>query len=167
MNNLLDKLLLLLKKEVSFSEELLNILQNEKKLLIDLELKALEENNQEKEVLLLKIARLEEERIDMLKEVSPELGIPLSDNLTLLSLSKLVGDPYAFSLRDSYNYLRPLLDNIKQANQENMSLLHHALSNVQESISFLNGLIQEDPTYAHTGTFQNQKKNGRSILGKV
>ena len=167
MNVLLDNLLLLLKEETGISEHLLVILQKEKRLMIDLGLEALEENNREKEALLLRIAGLEKERMELMKELSPEGSGAIPDNLTLLSLSKLVGDPYSFSLEDSYNHLNPLLNDIMKANRENMTLLHHSLGNIQESITFLSGFIQENPTYAQTGRFQNQEKNGRRLSGKV
>ncbi|MDY7031205.1 MAG: flagellar protein FlgN [Thermodesulfobacteriota bacterium] len=155
MNLLLEDLLTSLDKETDLYQDLLQLLQKEKRALVDLSLDDLNECNKEKETLILQARALEESRQYGLRKLAEFLDIP-SDKLTLSYLSDRIDEPYSKEVKSRRSNLLSLFHSIKDINKTNESLMNHSLDCVTGSLSLLGNLVSTGSTYLHTGRLEHR-----------
>lgn len=166
MEELLEKFLGLLTGETELYRSLLQVLQEEKKAVVNSALKGLHESGREKESLILKIRILEEERGRLLRKIAAALGCP-SSHLTLKELARQVREPFASRLTKTASTLLALLQSIQELNHTNKALLLHSLELVRGSMTLLNNVMTAHPVYFRTGRMQTGDATGKVISGKI
>jgi flagellar biosynthesis/type III secretory pathway chaperone len=111
---------------------LLELLQRERGALANLTASVVEDLSKEKDIIVLRLRMLEEERIRLVKKFSEERK--LKGDINLLKLHELTGE-------DAFRHLRlqliSLLQSIKELNEFNRILIERSLSFIKSSVNFL------------------------------
>jgi flagellar biosynthesis/type III secretory pathway chaperone len=121
-----DAIAKILDDQISGYRTLLELLQKERYLLIDFDVKGIEELYKEKDVLILKLRLLEEERIRRMKDFG-------SSELTLKTLAEQTGNSKFLDMRSK---LKSLVQAIEELNGFNRILIDRSLSYIKNSSGF-------------------------------
>ena len=163
---LLENLLSLIKEEACLYESFQGVLHEERGGIIAADMKGLSETSQLKEALMLKIRRLEEQRIIVIKNLAGILEVPCR-GLTLSGLVQHVQEPYVARLKVSREALLVLTGRIRRMNRFNQSLLRHALELIAGSYAFLSHLAAPAAVYHSSGRMQMRGQGGRIISNNI
>ncbi len=163
---LLETLLSLVKEEACLYESFQGILHEEKGRILAADMKGLNESGQFKEALMLKIRRLEAQRLVMIEDLAGILEVPCR-GLTLCGLAQYVQDPYAARLKAARESLLALTGRIRRMNRFNKSLLRHALELIAGSYAFLSHLAAPSAVYQSSGRMQMRGQGGRIISNNI
>jgi len=166
MNLLLDEFLDVLKLHAELYGSLLSVLEEEQGAIIESRPEMLNDVNTKKKALVSKIQNQEDRRLNILKRLSDVLKCPVQD-LTLTKLSQLTEGPHSNRLNTSRANLVSLLKMVREANDNNRSLLTHSAGLVKGSMVLLNNLIASNAVYYRSGKIQNKDKNGRVFSGAI
>ena len=159
-----DGLLKLLGEVISVYQELFSLLRRENKILRDISLDELLENNKKIETQILKVRILEESISKIFARVSDELSLPSKD-LTLLKLSTFTKEPYSNKFINFHSRLAQLAEDIEALRQENEIFIKRSLNYIENSFSFLNSLINSDLTYIQEGT-KKKSSNFKNLISQ-
>ncbi|MBI5634149.1 MAG: flagellar export chaperone FlgN [Nitrospirae bacterium] len=121
-----DALARILNEQVNGFKTLLELLQRERLCLIDLNAGAVEELYKEKDILILRLRLLEEERLRLMKDFG-------KGDLTLQKLGELTGNNTFFDLRSK---LKSLVQAIEELNNFNRLLIERSLSYFRSNAGF-------------------------------
>jgi flagellar biosynthesis/type III secretory pathway chaperone len=163
---LLGKLLALMEKQTQVYESLSTALGDEKDRIINIDLNGLTETGQRKEILFLKIQRLEQDRINLMKDLSEILKISCPD----LTFGKLMAYSRGYTkdrLKKSRGALLNLSGKIRRMNHFNKLLINHSLELVTGSYSFLSYLATPDTVYHSSGGLQLRPQSGKFISDSI
>jgi flagellar biosynthesis/type III secretory pathway chaperone len=163
---LLDEFLDVLKCHAEHYGSLLSVLKEEHGAIIESKLEKLNDVNSEKEALVLKIQNLEDRRLNILERLANSLDRPVQ-GLTLKELSQFTQEPFSSRLKTSRANLLSLMKKVREANDNNRSLLTHSADLVKGSMVLLNNLIASNGVYYRSGKIQNKDKNGRVFSGEI
>lgn len=166
MDLLLDEFLDVLKLHAELYGSLLSVLKEEQGAIIESRPEMLNDVNSKKKALVLKIQNLEDRRLSILERLSDALIRPVQD-LTLTKLSQFTEEPHSNRLKTSRENLSSLLKEVREANDNNRSLLTHSADLVKGSMVLLNNLIASNAVYYRSGKIQNKDKNGRVFSGEI
>ena len=166
MDALLDELLDTLDCEADLYGSLVSVLEKEGRAIINAALEQLNEANYEKEIIILKIQKLEEDRIHILSQLS---GLPgfQDQELTLERLTQLTPEPYSFRFIRCRSDLLSLTKTLRKKNNHNMYLLRHSIDFVRSYMELLNNMAITDKVYYRTGKIQPSNQNGRVVSGAI
>jgi hypothetical protein len=127
-------------EQIQGCRQMLDLLQREKVCLLDLQLDGIEAITKEKDILVLKLRLLEEERIrlfDRLIDENPQ-GILTKfrdpDKITLQRLAEVTGE---IIFRDMRSKLISLSQSIKELNDLNKGMIDRTLSFLRKNNNFL------------------------------
>jgi len=118
----------ILNEQVNGYRELLELLQRERQDLIDVNAGAIEELYKGKDVLILRLRLLEEERIRLMKDVG-------SNTMTLKALAEKTGNSAFLELRSK---LKSLVQAIEELNSFNRILIDRSLGYLKTNAHFFN-----------------------------
>jgi len=118
----------ILNEQVNGYRELLELLQRERQDLIDVNAGAIEELYKGKDVLILRLRLLEEERIRLMKDVG-------SNTMTLKALAEKTGNSAFLELRSK---LTSLVQAIEELNSFNRILIDRSLGYLKTNAHFFN-----------------------------
>lgn len=166
MNLLLDEFLDVLKLHAELYGSLLSVLKEEQGVLIAARPEMLNDINNKKKAMVLKIQNLEDRRLKIMERLSDALERPVQD-LTLTELSQFTEAPHSNRLETSRANLLCLLKKVREANDNNRSLLTHSADLVKGSMVLLNNLIASNAVYYRSGKVQNKDKNGMVFSGEI
>ncbi len=166
MDLLLDELLGVLEVQTELYHGLFSVLKTEHEAIVESGLEKLNEANGEKEMLVLKIQNLEDQRLKTLDRLADLLGCPVQD-LTLVKLSQFTEAPYSARLKAGRSNLLSITEKVRKANERNRSLLTHSIDLVKGSMVLLNNLIAPNAVYYRSGQIQNSDKNGRVFSSEI
>ena len=130
MKHRAESLVRTLEKITSVYRNLCDLLVDESRHMIAVDVKALAEATQSKEAMLSALWSLEQDRIQQTHELAQILGIPESTE-TLLTIANLVQSPEKEILRASHESLQLLIEQTKSLNQENMRLAEESLERIE------------------------------------
>lgn len=140
-------------------QQLLSVLQNEKRLIIEAKTDQLVRCAQEKEVVLTRLAQLEEERIASTRRLFPQ-----NPSLTLKTLIPLVVPVYRKKLESLHHSLDVLTASITELNQMNGILIERVLGQISDLFVLLRHLTPAGEIYEPTGEMR-RVSSGR-IIGR-
>lgn len=123
-----DSLANILNEQVMGYKMLLELLQKERLCLIDLNAWAVEELYKEKDVLILKLRLLEEERLRLMKDFG-------KGEVTLQKLGELTGNKTFLDIRSK---LKSLMQAVEELNSFNRLLIERSLSYFRSNAGFFN-----------------------------
>ena len=118
----------ILNEQVNGYKELLELLQKERQDLIDFNAGSIEELYKGKDVLILRLRLLEEERIRLMKDVG-------SNTMTLKALAEKTGNSAFLELRSK---LKSLVQAIEELNSFNRILIDRSLGYLKTNAHFFN-----------------------------
>ncbi len=127
----------------------LNVVRQEREILISTQLEALNENNVSKEKMLLKARQLEDERQKIARDLAQSEGLP--ENTKLLDFAKHFGGEAGERLRSRQSVLELLLRRVREHNAQNEKLVNSALENITGAIGSIRNQLRDKPTYRKSG----------------
>ncbi len=138
--SLLETIKKVLFEQVQGCRLLLELLQREKICLVNLQMEGIEALTKEKDILVLKLRLLEEERVRLLDrfvlENFPDLPDegPAFQNISLLKLAELTGETIFQEIRSK---LISLSQGIKELNDLNKTMIDRTLGFLKQNNNFL------------------------------
>ena len=135
----------ILREQVNSYKILLNLLNDERKSLIEIDADRIENISKEKDTVVMRLRLLEEERQRLISKFAEDKGVDY--NITLLELGNLTENSLIPELRSQ---LLSLLQSIEEMNRFNSLLIDRSIQHIKTSSSFFNSFVTEN-TPAHTG----------------
>jgi|GEM_PF-2046979 len=158
----LAPLLSTLEEMIHLQQEMLSVLQREKKLMIGGDLDDLLHCLQEKEILLGHLQRLEQRRQEEILPLAQQGGVA-DRPLTLKQLIQIVPVPFRKQLTSCHARLEAVTASIQELNQINGLLVNRILEQVTALIGLLRHLSSPVPIYQPNGALQHFPSGGRVI----
>ena len=166
MQSCLPQLVNALSGKRASMEELLLILQNEQRSIIDIDLDSLTTLEGRKKELLTAIERNNAECRLLFKEASLELNLDKVENLT--PIISVAPPPVCHDLKGLQTKLRELGHTMKQLLDFNKELLEGSLSHMRESITFFNSVMQrQGSTYGYAGNMLDSGNKVRLVCKEI
>ena len=166
MEQLLNRLLMLLVDEIGLYRSLLAVYQDERQALLSFALDNITETSKKKENLILKVKILEEQRIHIIDQIAVNLNRPASD-LTITRLAEKVDIRYSYRLSTLGAELSAVLKEMGVLHNANRSLITHCQGLVSGSLAFLSNNLAPDPVYHRDGSVSTQERSGRLLTRTV
>lgn len=141
-------------EQIQGCRQLLELLQREKLCLLDLQMEGLEAIIKEKDILVLKLRLLEEERVRLLDSLvrGNTLGILKKEtdprNISLLKLSEISGEVIFQEMRSK---LISLSQSIKELNTFNQGMIDRTLGFLKKNNQFLGAFYPGSPPFSEKG----------------
>lgn len=151
-----------LEEMVRLQQELLSLLQREKKLIIDGERDELLRCLQEKETLLGRLRGLEQRRQAEVIPLQRQWGGD-DQPLTLKQLMERIPDPFRSRLASCHVRLEALMSSIQELNQINGLLVNRILEQIGALVGLLRDLSSTVPIYQPNGALRHLPSGGRII----
>lgn len=151
-----------LEEMIRLQQEMLSLLQREKKLIIDGERDALLRCLQEKETLLGHLRGLEQRRQEEVVPLERQWGGE-DQPLTLKQLIERIPDPFRSRLASCHVRLEALTSSIQELNQINGLLVNRILEQIGALVGLLRDLSSTVPIYQPNGALQHLPSGGRII----
>lgn len=151
-----------LEEMILVQQEMLSLLQREKKLMIGGELDDLLRCLQEKENLLGRLRGLEQRRQEEIAPMARQWGGE-DRPLTLKQLAQRVPEPFRGRLTDCHTRLEALTASIQELNQINGLLIDRIQERITALVGLLRHLSYTDPIYQPNGALQHFPSGGRAI----
>jgi hypothetical protein len=143
-------LLTRLRSMIKVYRDLLALVRKEREILISAKLDDLSENNKSKEAMLLKVREMENERIQLARDLA--ISEQLSEGTTLLEFARHFDGDIGEELRHVHSVLELLLKRVHELNQQNESLVQSALTTVTGAMDSIRDHVQERVTYEKKGS---------------
>lgn len=166
MNRSLKRLNEILNDEIDLYEELLLVLDDEKKAVIRARFEDVNQVVKKKDILLAKLARMDHRRVEILKNLEPEFSVS-QESLTLSGIIVRVDEPHATRLSTCQWKLKNLVKDIQTKSRENRGLFEHSLEIVNSSINVLNHLTASNPVYCQNGRMGNHRSQGHVLANQI
>lgn len=160
------QLLRVLERETELYRSMLTVIDQESKCAVRSDITALIKAGEEKDNILVKLRRFEEQRIRLVGEMADALGYPPRD-FTVTMMSQLVEEPLASRLSQVGTDLSMVLDTVKDANQRNKQLFEHSLELLRGSFNLLGEMTQSDLVYYRTGNIHRTYQTGKCVNGEI
>lgn len=159
------KLVDLLNDQVNVHSHLLQLIENEKSILISASLDSLNENNRAKEAMISRIRDLERDRIVLTKDLGLRLGIS-KGNPTISELVARALPETAQDLRAVQQSLLLLIERVQDANRNNEYLVESALQNISGAMGSVRDQVKENPTYKRQGHINKGATSSGRLVSK-
>lgn len=177
MNTLLDNLSEVLKEIVEGYSVLIDLLQRERRFIVENSLNELNDCIKQKETMILKLKMLEDSRVaitdklaDLFKSSDPSAGwVPrnrqssIVNPLTLSYISDSTVEPYSSIFKNYRSKLLSLTQTIRDVNRENKNFIEVSMDTLKESFKFLNDMANPRPIYLSSGVVHSQVQRGRMV----
>jgi flagellar biosynthesis/type III secretory pathway chaperone len=166
MEQLINRLLLLLDDIVSLYRSMLILYHEERQALLDFDLDGISTSAKKKENLVLKIKILEEQRHRTIDAIAAALGLDATD-LTISRLADKVDIRQAYKLSALGDKLSETVNEIKDVHRSNRSLITHSQGLVTHALAFLGSQLNPDPVYYQNGSLAVQDQSGRFLTRTI
>jgi flagellar biosynthesis/type III secretory pathway chaperone len=166
MEQLLNRLLVILDDQVGMYRSLLAVYHEERQAILAFELEDITASSKKKENLILKVRILEEQRAYLIDRIADVLKQPGSE-LTIARLAEKVDIRFSYKLSAVGNRLASVLEQLKGVHSANRSLIAHARGLVSSSLAFLHNNLSPDPVYRRDGRVSGQDHCGRLITRTI
>lgn len=160
--NLVD----ILEDEIKVYRAMLDLVRREKEVLIAANITELEECNQAKEAMVLKVRGLERIREKAARELGALLGVT-TENPRLLEIAAKMLDPESSKLRSVHSTLDLLVKRIKDLNSANEELIQSSLKAVNGALGAIKQTLQPKTTYASSGEVKQNEVAGHFVSKEV
>lgn len=151
-----------LEEMICIQQEMLSLLQREKKFMIQAELDDLLRSLREKEVLLGRLHQLEQRRQEEIAPLIRRWGNGRS-KLTLKQIIQRTPEPHQSQLASCHQRLEALTASIQELNQINGLLVERILQQVTGLLGLLRHLSSAVPIYQPNGALEPLPSVGRVI----
>lgn len=163
---MIEQIIDILEQSEKLHQDLLPVMDREKRAVLGSDPHLLAEVAVEKEALLAQLGRLEPQRKRIIHQIAETLDISAPQlNLSALSMrAENVQKPRIEHLRDS---LGKLVKTIKRANEENRALIRHCLALSQSALGFFHHWMIPASVYGSSGRINSGQGNGKLLSGTV
>lgn len=162
MDALYDSLIDILRREIEVYREIIEIIQEERRILLKPSLGGLDESNARKETWVLKARLLEEVRMNLVERIAAGLGVPVEEaNLSVLASAG--GEDKGEMLRECQSVLKALFQGLRDLNERNAALIDTSLQFLRDTAGFLNELLSPRTGYSGTGELKAVNRNGKIL----
>lgn len=162
---ILSKLEKNLEAIVKVYRHLLTVVRREKEILIAANLDDLNENNRAKEVSLLKARELEEQRLNLVRDLAKAEGLN-PDNIRLLDFANHIGGEKGDKLRQFHSVLGLLLKRVRQHNEQNEVLVNAALNHITGGIQNVKETLGNKKNYKKGGKLQEAPAESGQLVSR-
>jgi len=170
MNVKIIELLDLLDEEAACYQEMQRVLTDEEASMSFTRKEPFEQVQNEKELLVAKLQRLEESRKMLIGQLS-EAYLTNGKSITISQLANLVEPPTRQHLLDRAGRLRSIIGDVNEKNRHNQLMINQYLDLINGSLKLLTNLIEDSSIYQKPGTHQTSvgyhAGGGRIICGTV
>lgn len=143
---------------------LLNVVRRERELLVSANLEELAENNRVKEMTLLKIRELEENRIKSARQLAQIEGLDVERTRLLDFARHYDNSPVGERFRKLHSVLDLLIKRVREHNQYNEALVTSALDTMTGALGNLRDNLGSGKTYKKTGAVkQGPAESGQLV----
>ena len=160
MKTKLEELIQILEKEASLYEELRRLSQEEEEVVIEGNLKKLDNIVRQQEGLLLYLRNYEKARHRLVESLRQILSLP--EKVTISELAKAIDEPYGSQLENLQKTITGRLSKISKSNKNNVSLLEYSVKIIDEYFRFLAG-VEKLPIYTSRG-WTKKKTQKRKLV---
>jgi len=160
-NNMIASLIDVIKREEGHLHEFLDLLEDQKKMLVENRVAEFEESVQKQETLIESIRSLEKERIALVGQIAENMDVR-EDQVTITRLVEMSLGQVSVELKEAKKSMTQLVDKIKRANQVNQYLIKRSLNRAQRSIDLLIDEGLRDVIYESDGKARGQDR--RSLM---
>lgn len=164
-NNLILEVKVVLQEQVSVLKSMLEIMQEERELLVQFRPQQLTELNKRKELLAQQHAQLERNRQGLSEALVKMLG--LQEEPSLKELADLAGGQLGQELLRIRSTLSALADGIGELNKINQSLIEHSIRSVKSSVAFLKKKFFNTETYNAGGVVTDDLRKLSTVNSRV
>ncbi len=169
MKTEIDKLALELKvvlqQEVRLLENLQELMQDERELLLSFRPRQLLEINKRKEILIGQRNSLEGERHRLTDRLTVLLCLPKDADLA--TLAEAVEGQAGAELRRLRSILAALVDGIRELATLNAALIEHSIRSIRGSVTFLKKRFFNSDTYGADGAIRHREAELSSVQNRV
>ncbi len=144
------ELIELLKKEIGLYENLMQILQDEKALLVKRSSEEMYAIVNKKETAISRIKMVDDVTQDCMKRLAKEKGLN-PEEVKLSNIITCEVPPYSTMLEACQSKLVSIAHSIKELNEINGRVINMSLENVKKSLNFLKGITNSLETYKPSG----------------
>jgi flagellar biosynthesis/type III secretory pathway chaperone len=144
---------------------LLDVVRKEKDLLIQVDLKALEESNKSKEAFLNKLRILETNREKCARELAQIVGTD-TQSPRLLDIAKKLKGPNSDKLRSIHETLDLLLSHVTEQNRENAIYVDSALQKLGGALNEVKETVSGKKTYERQGKMTTGPDKSGNFVSK-
>ncbi|NNL76296.1 MAG: flagellar protein FlgN [Desulfobacterales bacterium] len=166
INEIIDQLVSSIRQETELYRLMLTTIDKEKDAAIRSDLNSLNETEIEKENLLAKLHRVEEQRCLLVTKLSETLAYPYQ-SLTLTRISQMVVEPFAGRLEKASTDLKTTLNALREASRGNQLLFEHSLELLRGSFNLLSGLMGANKVYYRTGGIRSIAPAGKCVCSEI
>jgi len=160
--NPVDSLIQVLEEQIKVYRQLLEVVRKEKDILVSANLDDLNENNRNKETLLIKVRALESDRLGLAGEVYANMSLP-GETPRLLEIARHLPDEAGNKLRSIHSVLELLLKRVQEYNRQNEQLVQSALNNITGAMNAIKGTLADKPTYQKKGEVEGHTSSGQLV----
>lgn len=165
MPNCQQQLVTILTSKRNDMEQLLNLLKDEQRRIIDVDIAALEDLDDRKRELLGIMERGNAEYRQLLKEAAAELKVSRFENLS--SLLPAVSPSLRENLKGLQARIVELGESLNRILEFNQGLLENSLRHVHQNLAFFNSLVNKSNTYGDAGTMVTGKRGSRLVCKEI
>ncbi|MCB2210546.1 flagellar protein FlgN [bacterium] len=158
---LISALIDIIKREEALLNDFLNLLEEQKSMLVRNEVEDFEATVAKQEELIEQIRTLEDQRIGKVRKIASNMEIKESE-LTITRLVEMSLGTVSSELRQSKMNLNGLVSRIRRANQVNQYLIKRSLNINHRTIDILIDENLRDVTYEKDGRLHGQDR--RSLM---
>jgi flagellar biosynthesis/type III secretory pathway chaperone len=155
-----------LEDEVKVYRVMLDLVRKEKDVLISAKIDELEECNNAKEAMVLKVRGLERLREKAARDMAIAVGVN-PETPRLLEIAAKLLDPQASRLRSIHSTLDLLIRRIKELNDANEELIKSSLKVVNGALGAIKQTLQPKVTYAPSGEVKQNEVSGHFVSKDV
>lgn len=147
--------------------QLLDIVRKEKDLLIVSNIDQLNENNNTKEQVIIKIKALDAVRMTYATELAHLVGADTAQP-RLLEIAQKIGGAEAEKLRTMHSALEIVIKRLSEINKNNVVYAESALQTVNSALeNFKDALIGPQKTYQQKGKYKQPEQSGHLVTRKA
>lgn len=152
-----DKLFEILKKEIEIYGSLEQISSRKTDIIVEGKVSELENIVKLEQSMVVKIAKLEDKREQIVNQLSEQLNIQSSE-VTISELVKYLGDEQAEKLKSFQDKMVSTLNKLKDANQLNSKLIKNSLDYIDFSINLITAADAGSNNYGNSGQVKDDSK---------
>ena len=156
---MINKLVNILEDETVLYKTLLDISSREREAMIRYSLTDLIQCHKERKTIYLKAARLQENRLSALTEISNKISIP-RERLNISTIVENIRSEECTRLEVCRNHLRGIVKKLSEAESGNKSIAQKSLSFIDQSMKILTGFTSSDPIYLSNGALEKHDNPG-------
>jgi hypothetical protein len=149
LNSLVYQLIEVIRKEIVCLEKFLNLLSEEQRLLVEIEMNSLRRCIGDQKRTIEEARKLEDDRIKLTDLLAEKLKID-KDEVKLSKLIELVEESYSAKLRELQSTLFALYAKLERQRKKNEFLIKQSMKYVDKSMKIFLGLEGRDLSHAIT-----------------